>query len=1165
MAEADAAPVMAVAQAEGRAVLTVAGREAGPLTVERLEVEHPGASARAPAQLRNRRGQLLGATLVAPRERLERRLRELTAGGGNGTATGALHLGLERGALSVTGAGESVRTPLLAGPGRTVRALVEGQGPAADGLRKLLADLLGPPVAGDPPACDPLAAVLDEVFVAEGFRLPSCAEVRLHATQIDGDRLLLRWGRGPATAATFETTDPSSARELTGLREALVAAPAGPERADLAQRLAAACEREGDEDGALAALRTCIENATPGPLIGAAWRRLVELHARRGDPHAAARALIASADDQRVTATESERAATLVAAAEILRKRLSLPGDAGMLLERALALDPTHVEGLEAMEALTVDAGDFARLAEVLEKKLEVAAPGPRAQKAILVRLLEIYEQRLARDDGAARTRTRLATLDEGERPAEAGPPAGAAPPGEPSDEAGPGAEPAERADPTYWRETGAEAEPALRANALVAKARVALAGGELGAALAELEAALSDSPDHAPALALAGEIAFRRQDWARARELYVALERAPGAGDIISHEQLVQRRAALAHRTGDLAQAEALYRELAILSPQNIEARRALAELALARSDTATAALRLEELLRMLPPGAVNEAADLRHRLGTIHAEAGEWVAARVYLEMIADHDAGRIPALELLLQAYQKLDQPREAAELCGRLARLYPDRGRRAAILFRQGEIRRTQLADESGALDAYLRSSDADHRFIPSRRRLVDHFWNEGDLDVVADLAGDLAHAALSAEADADLIARLSMALAGPRSSAPPRFPFAEHPALAAAAARALAEAGDRAAARGLDAIEGILDPVLARARFWTGPDGERALADALIAILLADPGRPGPALMLGSLAARIRRPALARSAYALSAFVDPQGVAAYLLEGLPPGQPADPQVLRVGSPVDHPLATGPARRALARLSPALLGLNVNEPAPKPLEGSGLAPARAIELRRIADLLAAPAFVVAPDEQALRTTQPSGDRRRVRLVPTHPAGLLISPNASSLGPAAWSFVAGRAIEALRSGLVTAGLNNTDGLARIFEGAREGLGGAATQDPAAQRVAEWLRRPDQELILGGPEQRAALLADVEAALQALPDWDAFRRGVRHTCNRIGVLVSGDPVAALQVIAEAETVDDDLPVRDAATRATLLRSPAVHELIAFLLDPVFESAAGG
>ncbi|MES1157822.1 MAG: hypothetical protein ABUL67_01860, partial [Haliangium ochraceum] len=555
------------------------------------------------------------------------------------------------------------------------------------------------------------------------------------------------------------------------------------------------------------------------------------------------------------------------------------------------------------------------------------------------------------------------------------------------------------------------------------------------------------------------------------------------------------------------------------------------------------------------------------RHRLGAVYAETGAWPAARAVLDLVAEQDPGRVPALELLLQAYQRLEMPAEAADVCGRLARLYSDRGQRAAVLFRQAEIRRTQLSDAAGALDAYLRSSDADPKFVPARRRLVDHFWSEGDLDVVADLAGDLADAPLSPEApaDAELIARLAMAVSGPRAATPPRFRLGEHPALAVAAAHVLAECGDRAAVRGLDAIESILDPILARARFWAGAESEQALAEALIPMVRNDPARPGPALMLGGLAARIRRPALARAAYSLAAFVDPNGVAAYLLEGLPAAEPAHGPALRVGSPVDHPLATGPARRALARLAPALLGLDADQQAPKPVEGSGLAPARAIELRRIADLLAAPAFVVAPDEQALRTTQPSGDRRRVRLVPTQPAGLLISPNASSLGPAAWSFVAGRAIEALRSGLVTARLNSADGLARIFEGARSGLGGTPTADPAAQRVADWIQRPEQLLLLGGGDSRAELLADVDAALAALPDWEAFRRGIRHTCNRIGVLVSGSPVAALEVIAEAETVADETPVRDTTARAELLRGAAARELIAFLLDPAFEAATSG
>src|SRR5256885_15844010 len=117
---AKAAPAMAVAQADGRALLTVAGREAGAFVVERLEVEHAGATATTPAQLRNRRGRLVAATLIAPRERLESRLRELADDG-----AGELRLALDDGALTVTGGGAAVRAPVVAGPGRSVRVAIE--------------------------------------------------------------------------------------------------------------------------------------------------------------------------------------------------------------------------------------------------------------------------------------------------------------------------------------------------------------------------------------------------------------------------------------------------------------------------------------------------------------------------------------------------------------------------------------------------------------------------------------------------------------------------------------------------------------------------------------------------------------------------------------------------------------------------------------------------------------------------------------------------------------------------------------------------------------------------------------------------------------------------------------------------------------------------------
>jgi tetratricopeptide (TPR) repeat protein len=1216
---ADAPAAMALALVDGRAILTVAARDLGPVLVERLEVEWPGTRrALAVAELRNRRGRLRAATLVIDRARIESQVAAAQL------QTGSLGVTLEPGRLVVSGqsngaAAFSARLSLSAGTGRKLQVTVDGGEAQPADLRAALAAMFGAPAEGDDAfEIDPLSLALDEIFVADGFRLPDSGDLRLGVVRVSPGRIAMRWSSAGRPETGELPTDDGD--EVAALRRALDTAAPGPARAEVAHLLAAAYEKTGEEEGALAALRICIDNAAAGPLVGTAWRRLVELCARRGDPHSAARALIASADDPRVGASEIERAGTLVAAAEILRKRLDLPADAGMLLERAVTLDPASAEALAALEALSVEAGDFDRLAEVLERKVEVVARGPREQKTILARLAEIYDKNLARPPLARSTYERLLKIDPTHAaaraylarqvppappPEPARPPAPAArtgtlpppPPLSPSpspllaspsspsplsssspaqlsspspsslatpsspeapDPAGPDSD--DRMGEKYWRSAGVESEPVLRANSLVAKARVSLSRGEIPSATDDLELALGTAPQNAGALVLLAEISFRKQDWHRARELYAALEIVPDAAQAVPREQIVQRRATLAHRLGETAEAEALYRELAILSPRHVEARRVLAELALARGDTATAALRLEELLHLLPLGASADLGDLRHRLGAIYAETGEWHGARSYLELVVDQDPGRLPALELLLQTYLKLGLNHEAAEACGRLARLYPDRAHRADVLYRQGEIRRTLLGDESGALDAYLRSSDADPAFVPSRLRLVDHFWAEGDLDVVADLAGDLAAVPLSADSDADLIARLAIAVAGPRSTTPARFSPAAHPGLLDGAVRVLALAGDRAAARGIDTI----DPMLTHARFWAGAEGERTLVASLVELVLADPARPGPALVLGGLAARTRRQALARAAYSLPAFVQPDGLGAKLLEALPAPEAVRVEAVRPGTPVDHPDVAGPVRRALSRLAPALLGLDYHKPAPKPLEGSGLPPARAIELRRIADLLGAPAFVVAPDEEGLRRTpSPQGERRRLRLIPSQPAGLLISPAAVMMGLAAWSFVAGRAIEALRSGLVTAGLTGVDGLGRLLEGARAALGGAASDEPRAVAVAAWLARPEAMVTLGSSEARAALLADVEVALADLPDWQTFRRGTRHTCNRIGLLVCGSPVDALMVVSEGELFGDDDEPPTAAIRAEFLRGESAREIITFMFSPTYEAAA--
>ena len=228
---------------------------------------------------------------------------------------------------------------------------------------------------------------LDEILVAAGWRLPDCSDLRLGSAVVSRRGLELSWAaRGRWRCPTTGRSGPPGIRAARRGAAALARGGAARtaarrHRAQAVGRLRAR-ERRGRRGRGPPDLHRQRRGRSAGrDRPGGGWSSCTPA---AGDPHAAARALIASADDPRTGASEAERAATLIAAAEILRKRLALPDDAGMLLERAIALDPSSIEALEALETLTTETGDFERLADVLERKLEVAARGPVEQQEIL-------------------------------------------------------------------------------------------------------------------------------------------------------------------------------------------------------------------------------------------------------------------------------------------------------------------------------------------------------------------------------------------------------------------------------------------------------------------------------------------------------------------------------------------------------------------------------------------------------------------------------------------------------------------------------------------------------------------------------------------------------------------------------------------------------------
>ncbi|HVZ70817.1 MAG TPA: hypothetical protein VHJ20_00450, partial [Polyangia bacterium] len=296
-----------------------------------------------------------------------------------------------------------------------------------------------------------------------------------------------------AEAANRLSEAASALRRALGRTE-----PADPQRAEIARRLAAVCEKQGDDEGALVALRELLASAAPSHAVAPAWRRVVELHARRGDPQAAARALIASADDARAGSSDEERGAALTAAAEILRKRLGLAGDAVMLLERAIALAPRAAATLDALQTIALEAGDWERLSDVLERKIDAVARGPVEQKDLLVQLAEVYDRQLQRPDRARETHERALRLDATFRPSLLWLARDAWVRGD-------GAAATSLYGKLAARETGAPTEE--RAETHIRLGLLARRAGDDGAAEREADRALAAAPDHAGALDLLSEL----------------------------------------------------------------------------------------------------------------------------------------------------------------------------------------------------------------------------------------------------------------------------------------------------------------------------------------------------------------------------------------------------------------------------------------------------------------------------------------------------------------------------------------------------------------------------------------------------------------------------------------------------------------------------------
>lgn len=191
----------------------------------------------------------------------------------------------------------------------------------------------------------------------------------------------------------------------------LLADELGPEhrneRSATALRIASSLTSQGHLGDAVNYYHQALDDETNADARHAIWRSIIDLHLRRGDPVAAARANEDAAND---TADIRQRAKALTDAANIWLERTLRRTDAIRCLRAALDYDTRNEIALDTLERLWTEQHNHDGLADVLQRKLQ-SVEVPAKRKPLLMRLGQLLLD-LERHDEARRTLNAALEID---------------------------------------------------------------------------------------------------------------------------------------------------------------------------------------------------------------------------------------------------------------------------------------------------------------------------------------------------------------------------------------------------------------------------------------------------------------------------------------------------------------------------------------------------------------------------------------------------------------------------------------------------------------------------------------------------------------------------------------------------------------------------------
>jgi len=487
-------------------------------------------------------------------------------------------------------------------------------------------------------------------------------------------------------------------------------------KAELYRRLASALiEHEQDESAALAAyegLLSLVDDPEALHFVQA-WA------SRHDDPRRLAHVLGRRAQRE---PDDHERRDLWLERGRILRTQLGDAPAAIEAFEEALAIDPEFEPALEELLSASEQAGDHARRAFAIERKLTI---GSIEQVRGLSQLADLYEAALGDDAQAIAALLRWTEL-EGQNPV-----------------------PLRRLRTLYAKRNQA---PELVAVLDALAQREPTRSAQVEATVAAAQVAHAQLSDNASAFARLAPLVPEADPGAdrvlsvvaeragRLPELYALLEHAGRYADLAHHleraarqasdpterARLLRRAAGVLHQhLDDPERTAAAYSELLALE-DDAPALRFMHARALGTGDLQAAADVLARLSKLTPPGETlrDLLYDYAHLLRFhLHAPA---LAVPVLRRILIELDPNFRPAQDELIEAAEAASDARALTWALGLLLASEPTLERKIALAQRLADVCEFQLHDPDETLAALQTWSSLDKRSLEALRRLRSHF-------------------------------------------------------------------------------------------------------------------------------------------------------------------------------------------------------------------------------------------------------------------------------------------------------------------------------------------------------------------------------------------------------------------------------------------------------